>query len=57
MVSFQIHILQFQTLNIIVNVVLFCKRTATNLKHVTVFDKLQERATERRSSGYPTGID
>jgi len=57
MVSIQIHILQFQTLNIIVKVVLFCKRTATRHKHVTVFDKLQDKATEWRSSCYPTGID
>ena len=57
MVSFQIHILQFQTLNIIVKVVLFCNRNATRFKHVIVFDKLQERATERRSFCYPTGIE
>ena len=57
MVYFQINIFQFQTLNFIVKVVLFCKRTATYFKHVIVCDKLQERATERRSFCYPTGIE
>jgi hypothetical protein len=63
MVYFQIHILQVQTLNITVKVVLSCKRTATHFMHVTVLEKMRERETEteteteRRNFGYPPGIE